>query len=103
SGANRVHLLPNQTGAVLGVVFRQEGELLENAYSQCHGFSGSEADQIISEGPPRLVRWYWGSYVAVLARPFRQCLSIFRGPMSDLPCYHVAAAGMNVFCSRAED
>lgn len=100
---NRVHHLSNSFGVVLGTLFVRQSAPVNESAALVRGFSAEESEAIVEEGPRRLVRSYWGWYVAFVKSVSRTLTWILRGPMSDLPCIHAVYDGVSLLFSQPED
>jgi asparagine synthase (glutamine-hydrolysing) len=98
-----VRLLTRGAGVVFGRVFSKSA--IERGQDQRSSLVFSEGDTraILKEGPGRLVEFYWGWYVAFVVSSGGHSGWVFRGPMSDLPCFHAVVDRVHMIFSQVED
>jgi asparagine synthase (glutamine-hydrolysing) len=96
-----IHLLPGQSGVVLGRLFQKP--------DATHHVAGRlELDQqrgaaIVASGGRALIDRYWGRYVAFLHEPESRSTYVLRDPTGHLPCFKYASQGVSIYFSHAED
>jgi asparagine synthase (glutamine-hydrolysing) len=96
-----VHSLQDDSGVVLGAVFKRndgDGHIPLKA-----DFSADDSKSILATGGRTLVDRYFGSYLAFLRDRSRDRDLVFCEPMGNMPCYRTARNGVNIFFSHAED
>ena len=73
-------------GFVVGTLFER------NRSTRVHSIEVETSGAIIASHGDRLVRAYWGSYVAFLVPGHRDAIALIRSPLGDLPCYTMPSA-----------
>lgn len=97
------HLLEDETGVVLGTLFRQSDGLSGGPAFPIDAFEPAAARRITSTEGRDLVQSYWGCYVAFIVDRRHKKKLVIRGPVSDLTCYSAESQGVRFFFSRIED
>ncbi len=82
-------------GCVIGTLFHRHGPA-----SPLTRLEDADATAILRSGGDRLLRQFWGGYVAAL--PADGDVRILRDPSAGLPCYHAGEQGLSLFASDAE-
>jgi asparagine synthase (glutamine-hydrolysing) len=97
------YLLSNDGGIVVGKLFRRNRDPKDDGPPRNPTLDSNDAFAILRTRGRALIDSYWGWYVAFLRDPAGHEKWILRGPMSDLPCFHVVFRGVSIFFSWIED
>lgn len=93
--------LAHSAGVVLGRIFTRD---IESPESAAHAtFNDAETSQIIAGGGRRLLKNYWGRYVAILRNDSTGEVWVLRDPSGGFPCWLTSHEGVRVICSDIED
>jgi asparagine synthase (glutamine-hydrolysing) len=99
-GVNMSYLLAGNQGVVVGKLFSRKGGVLTTPVSN---IDDVEASLILDTDGRRLVKEYWGRYVAFLRHPSASAVRIVRDPTGTLPCFSTQIEGLHLCFSWAED
>ena len=102
TGAHKIYPL-GVSGVVLGMLFDQNSDLVSDKLPARRNLQLWEADAISAEGPGKLIELFWGWYVALKADEGKRGKWVFRGPMSDLACFHARVGPVTIIFSKADD
>lgn len=95
--------LPENEGVILGAIHRSQPQESTDDAGTSIRLDAADAEQIRASAGQSMIRDYWGSYVLIQADPQRCGVRVLRGPMSDLPCFHLQYHGVHLFFSLLED
>ncbi|MDP9082675.1 MAG: hypothetical protein M3N50_02780, partial [Pseudomonadota bacterium] len=91
--------LQNHGGVILGQIFSR-GDPCTPATDRC---GGAFSANIARTQGRNLIDEYWGSYVAFLYSVSSRSSTVFRSPLSSVPCFQSRVGGLHVFYSSVED
>src|SRR5687767_10427086 len=95
--------LRNDSGVVLGGIFRRSQTTDDAAAANAVEFDSNESRRVLQTQGKHLIDSYWGPYIALLSCRNSASRWILRSPTCVLPCMWTSHAGVNVFFSRMED
>lgn len=99
SHSSDVRPLANNSGIILGPLFRRQDECDRNL-PVVATLDARDSERIVQTAGRDLVESYWGSYVAFLRHP-NMCVLV--APMGTLRCFHMRAHGVHLLFSDIED
>lgn len=102
-GPNELHLLGQQSGVVLGVLFRRNADMEDDSPSSRAKLREPEVARIVRSEGRILTEDYWGRYVALIRTATGDQTWVVRGPGSTLPCFETQHLGVHVFFSSIAD
>lgn len=94
--------LAKNHGVVLGTLFRRPSENAGHSL-RVSSLDAEESTRIVASAGQRLVREYWGRYVAVLHDPLSGVTRIVRDPMGYVRCLETSYRGVRIYFSNVED
>lgn len=97
------YLLPNGGGVIVGTLFQRVSNVLDDSPSLPATLGECQSAAIVRSEGRHLIDAYWGWYVAFLQYRSSHTKWVVRGPMGDLPCFHVTYKGVHIFCSWIDD
>ncbi|MGH8195878.1 MAG: asparagine synthase-related protein [Woeseiaceae bacterium] len=97
----RAYLLGQNTGVVLGKVFRRCAEVESDPHEL--EFNEFVTGTIEETKGRHLIERYWGRYVALLREGDGARLRILRDPTGAMPCLLITFRGIYVICSHVAD
>jgi asparagine synthase (glutamine-hydrolysing) len=101
SPSDDFHILPNDSGAILGRLFRTYGA---GSYSAVPSAISDAEGRIIVESEGRhLITHYWGRYVGLIRQQSSGKVQIVRDPSGALPCLFATYDGTTIIFSDALD
>lgn len=80
-------VMPDDSGAIFGALFRNREDLLDDAPSPAVQLDVHNGAAITRSQGRWLIDQCWGDYVALLADPQTSCVRILKDPIGNLPCY----------------
>lgn len=95
--------LRNNSGVVLGGIFKRSQTADDAAQASALEFDSAESRRLLQTQGKHLIDSYWGPYIALLACGNSATRWIVRSPTCVLPCMWTGQSGVNVFFSRMED
>ncbi len=101
-GHYRAHLLENDCGAVLGLLFDRRDPRCNSTRSSGF-FDGKATEALVRSGGRDLVEKYWGRYVAFLDDELANVRTVLRDPIGDIQCYHAEVSGIHWYFSSIHD
>ena len=105
-GSSEPYRLHRDAGVVLGKLFRRKLNAATGVAQSVSAPLAMPEDQswaIAESKGRRLIRDYWGRYVAFLHDGASGTTRVLRDPSSTLPCFTASFAGVHVYFSRMED
>jgi asparagine synthase (glutamine-hydrolysing) len=103
TGTPAPHVRRFSCGVVLGTLFRTCESQHDVLVAPVFDFQPIEAARIAATSGRSLIDSYWGSYVLFLQQPLGRGTSVFRGPMSALPCFWTVYNNVTVVFSSIDD
>lgn len=100
AGANRVTVIEENRGVVLGQIFSRSGDPVRRIAEP--GTKDLDGRQVILTAGDSLVARHWGRWVAFLPGPGGTS-SVLRDPSGSLPCYYLQRQGVWIVFSWLED
>jgi asparagine synthase (glutamine-hydrolysing) len=98
-----VHTLENNSGVLLGSVFRRNSDLTDSSPNSAATFESRDTDRIISSQGRLLISDYWGDYVAFLTDRASGTRWVIKDPTGKLPCFTTSWRQVTVVFSCIED
>ncbi|HEY0685879.1 MAG TPA: asparagine synthase-related protein [Steroidobacter sp.] len=95
-----IHLLPDQSGVILGRLF-QKPDVTHHVARRVE-LDQQRAAAIVASGGRALIDRYWGRYVAFLHEPESRSTYVLRDPTGHLPCFRYTIQGVNIYFSNAD-
>nr|UXE45428.1 hypothetical protein Hi04_10k_c4921_00005 [uncultured bacterium] len=102
-GSAEAYPLQDRYGVVLGTLFRQDCDDINNSNSQRLVFDQQETQRLSQTLGQHLLDRYWGRYVAVIRDPREGKYHLLRDPSGMLTCYYVRWNGVAIFFSHIAD
>jgi asparagine synthase (glutamine-hydrolysing) len=103
-----VHLLPNNSGALLGFAFKRHSDLKDESPDTLAEFDIPATHELIASKGRALISKYWGDYVALLIEPHShsnqgRAVHVIKDPTGRLPCYVTSFRNVEVLFSCLSD
>jgi asparagine synthase (glutamine-hydrolysing) len=98
-----VHTLENNSGVLLGSVFRRNQDPTDGSPNSAATFDSRDTDRIISSQGRLLISGYWGDYVAFLTDRASGTKWVVKDPTGKLPCFTTSWRQVTIVFSCIED
>jgi asparagine synthase (glutamine-hydrolysing) len=82
-----VHALTNNSGVILGSVFKRHADINSDAADSPAVFDSAATREVIASEGRSLVSGYWGDYVVFLADGVSSTKRVIKDPTGNLPCF----------------